>query len=208
MTQPVAIFLCDESGIAAELWEQAGYLCYCVDMKHSIRREQRKGNIIKVWGDVRSWYPPAEVKGCIRFMGCFPPCTDVAGSGARDFKTKQLPLLCDALTILNACQHACEWAGCPYFIENPVGVLSSHFRKPDYFFDPCDYGDPYTKKTCLWTGGGFVMPEPNRVEPVMGSMMHTMPPSDERKMLRSKTPRGFARAVFESNCRELMKVSA
>ena len=63
-------------------------------------------------------------------------------------------------------------------LENPVGVLSSYWRKPDHTFDPCDYGgylnpagDAYTKKTCLWTGGGFIMPKKKPVEPVGGSRM-------------------------------------
>jgi hypothetical protein len=57
-------------------------------------------------------------------------------------------------------------------LENPVGVLSSYWRKPDHTFDPCDYGgylnpagDAYTKKTCLWTGGGFIMPGKKPVDP-------------------------------------------
>lgn len=193
-----AIFLCDESGIMAKPWADAGYRCYCVDVKHSIRNDRVEGNITYCWGDVRSWFPPSP-RGRIAFMACFPPCTDVAGSGARDFKKKKLPLLCDALAIFTACLNACEWAGCPYLIENPVGVLSSHVRKPDYTFDPCDYGDPYTKKTCLWTGGGFVMPPKQRVEPVLGSMMHTLPPDENRQAMRSKTPVGFANAVFHAN---------
>ena len=96
-------------------------------------------------------------------------------------------------------------------IENPVGTLSTYWRDPDYLFDPCDYGDPYTKKTLLWTGGGFVMPAvvrpgdmfavPTWVEPVEGSRMHFVPPSNDHTNLRSATPPGFARAVFEANSR-------
>ena len=95
----------------------------------------------------------------------------------------------------------------PYLIENPVSTISTYWRKPDFTFDPCDYAgypggenDLYTKKTCLWTGGGFIMPPPKRLEPVQGSRMHRLPPSPERANLRSATPMGFARAVFEANC--------
>jgi hypothetical protein len=175
-----------------------------VDIQHSIRRERVEGLVHYVWGDARSWLPPSRP---IAFMGCFPPCTHVAGSGARDFKTKGLMMLADALTIFNACQLACAYSGAPYFIENPVGVLSSHVRKPDYTFDPCEYAgyadDPqaesYTKKTHIWTGGGFVMPTPRAVTPTLGSLMHRMPPTDDRADLRSATPSGFARAVFQAN---------
>jgi hypothetical protein len=84
-------------------------------------------------------------------------------------------------------------------VENPVSVISSHYRRPDSTFDPCDYGDPWTKKTCLWVGSGFVMPPKRPVEPTMGSRMHLMPPSADRGNRRSETPLGFARAVFEAN---------
>lgn len=202
--QPICVFLCDRTGIAAHPWASTGYECWCVDIQHSIRRERVEGLVHYVWGDVRSWLPPARP---IAFMGCFPPCTHVAVSGARDFKAKGLMMLADALTIFNACQLACAYSGAPYFIENPVGVLSSHIRKPDYAFHPCDYAgyadDPasegYTKRTCLWTGGGFVMPPAREVPAIRGSMMHLLPPSDERSDLRSATPKGFARAVFEAN---------
>ncbi len=208
MSHDICIFLCDRSGVAARPWAEAGYECWCIDTQHSIRRERIDGLIHYVWGDARSWLPPAGRR--IAFMGCFPPCTDVAGSGARDFKAKGLALLCDALGLFNACQMACAYCGAPHFIENPVGVLSSHVRKPDEMFDPCDYAgyasDPqseaYTKKTCLWTGGGFVMPPKRPVAPTLGSMMHLMPPSDDRADLRSLTPEGFARAVYLANNRK------
>jgi hypothetical protein len=115
-------------------------------------------------------------------------------------------MLTDALDTFNGCLMAAAWSGAPYCVENPVGVLSTHVRKPDYDFDPCDYGgyldppgDAYTKRTHLWTGNGFIMPAPKPVTPDLGSMMHRLPPSDDRADLRSVTPMGFARAVFEAN---------
>ena len=91
-------------------------------------------------------------------------------------------------------------------IENPSSTFSSYWRRPNHTFDPCDFGgylsppgDAYTKKTCLWTGNGFVMPERRRVAPVEGSRMHKLPPSEDRANLRSETPKGFALATFEAN---------
>jgi hypothetical protein len=86
-------------------------------------------------------------------------------------------------------------------LENPVGMLSSYWRKPDYTFQPWQYGDTYTKKTCLWTGGGFVMPDAWHVRKPAGTVesIHLMPPSADRGDKRSVTPAGFARAVFEAN---------
>jgi hypothetical protein len=95
-------------------------------------------------------------------------------------------------------------------LENPVSTISSYWRKPDHSFQPWQYGDLYTKKTCLWTGNGFVMPpavhgvEPAGVKP----LIHHMPPSADRGDKRSVTPEGFARAVFQANCRHAEQVSA
>jgi hypothetical protein len=199
------VSLCDYSGVAVRPWAEAGYECWCVDVQHGVRTPRTAGRVHFVWGDVRSWCPPAGRR--VVFVFAFPPCTDVAVSGARDFAAKGLPLLTDALNLFNACHHAAAWSGAPYLIENPVGVLSSHVRRPDHTFNPCDYAgylpkpaaEAYTKRTCLWTGGGFAMPPPRPVHPVNGSMMHRLPPSEDRATVRSRTPEGFARAVFLAN---------
>jgi len=176
-------------------WAEAGYTCYCVDVQHA-KGETRDGNIIKVGADMLDWLPP---RGEIAFAAFFPPCTDVAVSGARWFKDKGIGSLWQAIRLFDVSVKLAEWAGAPYFIENPVSTISSYWRKPDYSFDPCDYGDPYTKKTCLWTGNNFVMPDKNRIAPALGSKMHLLPPSPDRANLRSETPMGFARAVFDAN---------
>ena len=176
-------------------WAESGHTCYCVDIQHP-KGETRNGNIIKIGIDINNWLPP---KSDIAFAAFFPPCTHLAVSGARWFKEKGLTALHEAIGCFAVAQRLAEWIGASYFIENPVSTISTYWRKPDYTFDPCDYGDPYTKKTCLWTGGGFVMPPKNRVEPTEGSKMHLMPPGEDRANKRSETPMGFARAVFESN---------
>lgn len=205
--QPAAIFLCDLTGNMARPWAAAGYRCYCVDVQHSIRRDRIEGNIHFVWGDVRSWRLPDGVRPI--FVAAFPPCTHVAGSGSRDWATKGGNFLRDTLEIFEACHQVAAWSGAPYCIENPVGVLSGlpHIGKPQHYFHPADYAgyaaDPsreaYTKKTCLWTGNGFVMPMPRPVAPTLGSLIIKLPPSSDRADIRSATPTGFARAVFDTN---------
>lgn len=204
-----AIFLCDESGVMARPWADAGVECYCVDLAHSIRRPRREGNINFVWGDCRSWCPPEGLR--IVFMFAFPPCTHDAVSGARDFTTKRGFMLRDSLETFEACRMACAYSGAPYGVEHPVTTLVSipHIGEPTHKFNPNDYGDPYTKETWLWTGNGFVMPpvikpgdmfdEPTWVEPAQGSKMHLMPPSTERAAMRAETPPGFSGAVFRAN---------
>ncbi|MDN8612742.1 hypothetical protein [Variovorax ginsengisoli] len=205
---PIAIFLCDESGIMAQPWAEAGVECYCVDMSHSIRRERVEGLIHYVWGDCRTWRPPEGRR--IVFVAAFPPCTHVTGAGARDFVIKGGMMLRDALETFEACRTVASWSGAPYLIENPVGVLSSipHIGKPDHYFHPSQYTgfeltDNYTKLTALWVGNGFVMPEPFEAEGLgePDDRIHKASPGADRATIRSKTPAGFARAVFQANYR-------
>jgi hypothetical protein len=205
----VVVSLCDRTGNAVRPWAAAGYECWCVDVQHSIRKprfeEVGSGIIHYTWGDVRSWKPPRRPS----FLMAWPPCTDVTVSDARDFQDKGPVLLADAMYLFGIVEMVACYAGCPYFIENPVGVLSSHIRKPDYIFQPWQYGDNWSKATCLWTGGGFRMPPPTVYEKPKGDLQRIwkMPPGDERANLRSETPTGFALAVFESNARRMEVVA-
>ena len=183
----------DKSTNMAKPWAEAGYLCYCVDLAHE-PGEAREGNIIKVGANILEWLPP---RGPIVFAAFFTPCTDVAVSGARWFKDKGIGALIQSLKLFERSVMLAEWTEAPYLIENPVSTVSTYWRKPDHFFDPCDYGDPYTKKTCLWTGGDFKMPPKQRVHPHEGSKMHLLPPTPDRQDKRSETPMGFSRAVFK-----------
>ena len=194
--------LFDLSGIAVAPWIAAGYTAEIVDLQHPPGGHV-DGSLMRWGGDIRKWDPSFTYS----FVFAFPPCTDLANSGARWFKGKGLRKLSEAIELVSVAAEMCEGLGAPYCIENPIGQLSTYWRKPDHIFDPCDYAgylaDPtpeaYTKKTCLWTGHGFKMPEPRRVEPILGSKMHRLPPSPERANLRSQTPRGFSQAVFEAN---------
>ncbi len=198
----IVISCFDHSTNMVKPWAESGYTCYCVDIQHpkGEHKDKDNPNIIRVGADLLDWVPP---RGDIAFAAFFPPCTDLAVSGARWFSGKGLDALWKAIRLFSVSTKLAEWSGAPYFIENPVSTISSYWRKPDKTFDPCDYGDPYTKKTCLWTGGGFVMPEKERVEPTLGSKMHMLPPSADRANLRSETPMGFAYAVFEANRRRV-----
>jgi hypothetical protein len=189
----------DYTTIMVQPWAKAGYTCYCVDLRHPTG-EHKDGNIIKVGVDVLERWPPTEDVAIAFF---FPPCTGTAVSGARWFKDKGLGALIEALTLFKRCIDMAEWADAPYMIENPVSTVSTYWRKPDYIFQPWQYGDMWTKKTCLWTGNGFIMPEPLYVmepELVDHRKIHYASPRPERGNMRAETPPSFARAVFEANC--------
>lgn len=201
----IVLSLFDYTGNMVRPWADAGYRCIILDIQHGALAAADHPNIEKVGGDVRNYLPP---RGEYAAVFAFPPCTHLAVSGARWFKGKGLRALAESIELFAKAAEICEWSGAPYLIENPVSTISSYWRKPDYSFDPCDYAgyeggsdDLYTKKTCLWTGGGFRMPEHRHVAPTQGSKMHLLPPSSERANLRSATPKGFAQAVFEANCR-------
>ena len=93
-------------------------------------------------------------------------------------------------------------------IENPVGVMSSQWRKPDQYIEPYMFGDPEKKKTGLWLKGLPLLKPTNIVEPVIihcksGANeprwhMQTMHlPKAERSRVRSQTFIGIANAMAE-----------
>ena len=139
--------------------------------------------------DVRLYQCTERVHGIL----AAPPCTVFANSGARWERSERDWI--EALSVVDACLRlvmVCKpqwWA-----LENPVGRLSRFLGPPAMTFDPCDFGDPWTKRTCLW--GQFNVLKRSPVEPTMGSAAHTHWRDPAR---RAVTPPGFARAFFEAN---------
>ena len=107
----------------------------------------------------------------------------------------------EGLSVVDACLRlvtVCKpkwWA-----LENPIGKLSRYLGAPRMYFNPCDYGDPYTKRTALWGRFNTDLPR-TPVEPTEGSKMHTRfgGKSMKTKNARSATPAGFAKAFFMAN---------
>lgn len=229
----IVLSLYDYTGEALTPWAEAGYTCYAFDIQHTeeiVDRFAGGGSVSYVQADLHDFKTHKDIFN--RFNGkrvvfgmAFPVCTDLAVSGAAHFKRKAE---LDPAFQIKASKHASNCAdlfedfGCPYFIENPVSVLATIWRKPDYSFHPYEYGgyipkekaehpkwpdyiaprDAYPKKTCLWTGGGFRMPYKERVSPEEGySRQHLKlgGKSMKTKNIRSATPRGFARAVWATH---------
>jgi hypothetical protein len=210
MSEQWAIFLCDLAGNMAEPWLGDGYNCLLVDPQH--KTSSRDGQLEKFAGTILDASP--RISDLLRservvFVAGFPPCTDVAVSGARWFEAKRAKdkyFQTRAALVAEQCRMVGMLAGCPWMFENPVSVFSAIFGKPDHIFHPHQFtglepSDNYTKATCLWTGGGFVMPEANK-DYSLGrpdNRIHAAPPSDDLANFRSATPKGFARAVFLAN---------
>lgn len=213
------ISLCDLTGNMVKPWVEAGYNAVLVDPQHSTTRIE--GPITKFAGtveDVMEYAGHLIRSGDVEMVFGFPPCTDMAVSGARWFKDKHAkdPLFqAKAVMVAEQCRTIGRLSGAPYMVENPVSVLASAFGKPQHSFHPADYtayeaGDNYTKKTCLWTGGGFVMPAPTKDETLgePDNRIHFASPGPERANFRSATPMGFARAVFDANHRPALEMAA
>ena len=129
-----------------------------------------------------------------------PPCTEFAVSGARWWAGKPPGLLAEALEIVDACLSIIKAAAPVWWaLENPVGRLKAlRMSEPAMTFDPCDYGDPWTKRTLLW--GEFAHPVKAPVPATEFWGWRKLGGKSERtKRLRSITPPGFAHAFFEVN---------
>ena len=124
----------------------------------------------------------------------FPPCTHLAVSGARWFQEKQADGrqqqgISFFMSIVNA---KCNRIA----IENPVGIMSTVYRKPDQIIQPWMFGHGETKATCLWLKG-LPKLEPTNVVEGRENRIHKLPPSKDRAMLRSKTFQGIADAMAD-----------
>jgi len=206
----IALSLFDYSGNMVKPWHEVGYNCICVDTQHhdKLPRCISGPSVYKVNYDISgilryasNWPRPDIIFG-------FPPCTDLAVSGARWFRQKAQKDPWFQERAVNLCRQV-EALGnmfnCPWMLENPVSRLSTLWRKPDHWFHPWQFADRYpsdnyTKKTGIWCGNGFIMPQ-GLSKPIRApdDRIHKATPGPKRANFRSATPRGFADAVFEAN---------
>lgn len=122
----------------------------------------------------------------------FPPCTHLAVSGARYFEQKR--------------KDGRQQQGIDFFmeftkadcekiaIENPIGIMSTHYRKPDQIIQPWMFGHGETKATCLWLKN-LPKLEPTNIVDGREQRIWRMPPGPERAKERSKTYEGIAKAM-------------
>lgn len=225
-----AIFLFDFTGIMAEPWLAAGYECWLFDAQHP-NGITRDGLLVKVGRRfshdqllAQAVSIRATIGNGVEFVFGFPECTDLAVSGAAHFAKKRdadPEFQTKAALLATLVQFVGVLYGCKWALENPVSVLSTLWRKPDFSFHPWEYGgylpaddyhpvypeyikprDAYPKKTCIWSGNGFIQPLKKPVAVAVGySDQHKKlgGKSLKTKNIRSATPRGFAIAVFDAN---------
>lgn len=136
----------------------------------------------------------------------FPDCTHLAVSGALRFASKR-ELQKDAVMFFMRIAQA----PIPRIaIENPVGIMSTVWRKPDQYIQPYQFGEDASKKTCLWLVGlePLVIDPENYVQPriVNGrsrwanqtdSGQNRLGPSSDRAAIRGMTYPGIAKAMIQ-----------
>ena len=137
-------------------------------------------------------------------MIAFPPCTHLAVSGARWFAAKRADgRQQQGIDFFMALANA----NIPKIaIENPVGIMSTEWRKPDQIVQPWQYGHEATKTTCLWLKGLPELTPTNVVGKVARHVTksgrslpewYNLPPSEDRWKIRSKTFQGIADAMAD-----------
>lgn len=136
-------------------------------------------------------------------MIAHPPCTDLAVSGARHFTAKRLDgrQQTGASFVLMLSKSDIPRIA----IENPIGILSSLWRKPDQIVQPYEYGHPESKSTCLWLKNLPVLKPTNILTmPAKGywdnqtpSGQNKLGPSEDRWKIRSATYTGIAEAMAD-----------
>lgn len=210
--EKLIISVYDYTGAWARPYIDAGYPVILWDLKY-------EGDILKGFSQLRI---DIEQTGLQVYGLLFaPPCTDFAGSGAKHWAKKdaELPFENDewngidySCALIEIALHLVELEKPVFWVlENPVGRIEKMvpglkpYRK--MLFNPCDYGDAYTKKTVLWGNFNTGLKQ-RKVDPVMyeaggkrGSYMWAKlgGKSEKTKALRSATPQGFANAFFMAN---------
>ena len=125
-------------------------------------------------------------------MVAFPPCIRLCVSGARWFKDNQkeqeLAVKFFMMLALTDIPKTC--------IENPVGIMSTQWRKPDQYIQPWQFGHGETKKTGLWLHN-LPLLKPTNIVKGREHRIHKMSPGHDRSKNRSRTFQGIANAMAE-----------
>lgn len=126
----------------------------------------------------------------------FPPCTDLCSSGARWFEAKRADgRQQKSIEFFMYCVELIEDIGAGA-IENPIGIMSKMYRKPDQIIQPWQFGHGETKATCLWLHN---LPPLVPTDIVEGreARVHRMSPGPNRGLERSRTYAGIANAMAD-----------
>lgn len=146
---------CEESQRVCKEFRKRGHEAYSCDL-------------LPAGGGHPEWHIQADVLEIVKMewdmVLAFPPCTHLAVSGARHFEEKKRngkqQMGIGFFLSFTALDHVPK-----VVIENPIGIMSNLYRKPDQIIQPYWFGDPIRKSTCLWLKGVGQLEKTNVVEP-------------------------------------------
>lgn len=178
------LIACEESQVVTKAFRDKGHEAYSCD-------------ILPTSGDYPEWHRQGNVMPMLSedwdMVIAFPPCTHLSSSGARWWPEKQRDgRQARAINFFKMF----TYLSCPWAIENPIGLMSTEYRKPDQIIQPWQYGHGETKATCLWLNKLSPL-EPTNIVEGRKPKMWLMPPGPDRAKLRSKTYEGIALAMAE-----------
>jgi len=178
---------CEFSGIVREAFAKRGHFAVSCDLLASeLPGLHKQMDIFQLLHRDNDW----------DLMIAFPPCTHLASSGARWFKNKREEQM-KALDFIRDLWAPTMRGTIPKFaLENPIGVISTYFRRPDQIIQPWQFGHGETKATCLWLHG---LPKlvPTNIVDGRKPRVHHEPPGPNRWKNRSRTYQGIADAMAE-----------
>ena len=202
MTKMKVLVACEESQVVTKEFRKLGHEAFSCD-------------ILECSGGHPEWHLQQDVFKAINqgwdMMIAFPPCTDLAVSGARHFERKRA----DG-SQQRSVKFFMDLANAPIgkiALENPIGIMSTEWRKPDQIIQPWQFGDKAQKSTCLWLKGLPKLEHTNIVEKgeffefvskkgekkrmpmwYYKALQEAKTPA-QRRTLRSKTFKGIAEAM-------------
>ena len=197
---------CEESQAVCKEFRRMGHEAYSCDL-------------LPCSGGHPEWHLQMDVFDAIKLhdweMGIFfPTCTYLTVSANKWYKDQPER---KSGTLVGEARRVARQAAIKFFmdiytceipkiaIENPIGVMSSEFRKPDQVLQPWMFGHGETKATCLWLRGlpklkWFASSDlfnEATISTGREQRLHKLPPSQDRAMIRSKTFPGISKAMAE-----------
>lgn len=173
------LIACEFSGIVRDAFIAKGHDAWSCDILPTERAgNHHQRDVLEILED--GW----------DLMIAHPPCTHLAVSGARYFKDKQQEQY-EALTFVLTLLFSKIPKIC---LENPVGVISTAFRKPDQIIQPYEFGHREIKTTCLWLKS---LPKltATKIMTTRSSVVERTGQTSERWKTRSRTCVGIAEAM-------------
>lgn len=181
---------CEFSGVIREEFSKLGHDAWSCDLLDTeIPGNHIKGNVLDYlnlnW-DIAIFHPP---------------CTHLAVSGARHWRSKKIDAIFDGVDLQReAMDFVRKLLAAPIHricLENPVSIIS-RIRKPEQIVQPYEFGDPFVKTTCLWLKNlPLLIPTHYGLKEQSEQRCWRMSPSKNRAKERSRTYPGLAKAMAQ-----------